>query len=104
MGGLAHAAWAVFAQAQHVLSGRLASVPLLPLPSGTGMPTLALGTGGLQRRKAAEAVEFALRSGYRAIDTAIMYENHRAIAEGLKASGVPRDSVFLISKVSPWMH
>ena len=44
-------------------------------------------------------VEEALRLGYRHIDTAAMYRNEEAVGEGLRASGVPRDEVFITTKV-----
>jgi 2,5-diketo-D-gluconate reductase B len=44
-------------------------------------------------------VEAALRLGYRHIDTAAMYRNEEAVGDGLRASGVPRDEVFITTKV-----
>jgi diketogulonate reductase-like aldo/keto reductase len=44
-------------------------------------------------------VEEALKLGYRHIDTAAVYENERAVGEGLRASGVPREDVFVVTKV-----
>jgi diketogulonate reductase-like aldo/keto reductase len=44
-------------------------------------------------------VEEALRLGYRHIDTAAMYRNEEEVGEGLRASGVPRDEVFVTTKV-----
>jgi diketogulonate reductase-like aldo/keto reductase len=46
-------------------------------------------------------VEQALRLGYRHIDTAEMYDNEKEVGEGLRASGVPRDEVFLTTKIWP---
>ena len=46
-------------------------------------------------------VEQALRLGYRHVDTAEMYDNEREVGEGLRASGVPRDEVFVTTKVWP---
>lgn len=80
---------------------RLRSPPLHG--RGMGMPLLALGTGGLRGFKAVTVVERALRMGYRHIDTALMYENHEQIRAGLEQSGVPRDEVFLTTKIPPSM-
>jgi diketogulonate reductase-like aldo/keto reductase len=46
-------------------------------------------------------VEQALRLGYRHVDTAEMYDNEREVGEGLRASGVPRDDVFVVTKIWP---
>jgi len=67
------------------------------------MPAIALGTAALSGSRCKRIVEFALRSGYRAVDTAIMYKNHEAVGEAMKASGVPRSEVFVTSKVPPNM-
>ncbi len=67
--------------------------------SGARIPLIGLGTWDLRGRVCARMVEEALRLGYRHIDTAAMYENERAVGEGLRASGVPRDEVFITTKV-----
>jgi diketogulonate reductase-like aldo/keto reductase len=46
-------------------------------------------------------VEQALRLGYRHVDTAEMYDNEREVGQGLRASAVPRDQVFVTTKVWP---
>src|SRR6185295_17706496 len=45
------------------------------------------------------AVEFAIRQGYRLIDTAAAYFNEREVGEGIRRSGIPRDEVFIETKV-----
>jgi diketogulonate reductase-like aldo/keto reductase len=70
---------------------------------GASIPAIGLGTWQLRGRACARVVEQALRLGYRHIDTAEMYENEREVGEGLHASGVRRDDVFVVTKVSP-MH
>jgi glycerol 2-dehydrogenase (NADP+) len=45
------------------------------------------------------AVGFALKSGYKHIDTATAYENEREVGEGIKASGIPRSEIFLTTKL-----
>ena len=67
--------------------------------NGARIPLIGLGTWDLRGRVCARMVEQALRLGYRHIDTAAMYDNERAVGEGLRASGVPRDAVFITTKV-----
>jgi diketogulonate reductase-like aldo/keto reductase len=68
---------------------------------GAKIPLLGLGTWDLRGRVCARVVEQALRLGYRHIDTAEMYDNEREVGEGLRAAGVKRDEVFLVTKVWP---
>jgi 2,5-diketo-D-gluconate reductase B len=68
---------------------------------GARIPLIGLGTWELRGRACARIVEQALRLGYRHIDTAQMYENEREVGEGLRASGVKRDDVFVTTKVWP---
>lgn len=63
------------------------------------MPPLGFGTWRTRGSDSAEAVADALRIGYRHIDTARMYGNEREVGVGLRASGVPRDEVFVTTKV-----
>jgi diketogulonate reductase-like aldo/keto reductase len=69
--------------------------------NGAKIPAIGLGTWELRGRACARLVEQALRLGYRHIDTAQMYENEREVGEGLRASGVKRDQVFLTTKIWP---
>jgi 2,5-diketo-D-gluconate reductase B len=69
--------------------------------NGARIPVIGLGTWELRGRTCARAVEQALRLGYRHIDTAEMYDNEREVGEGLRASGVKRDDVFITTKVWP---
>ena len=74
------------------------SVPVVEA-NGARIPALGLGTWALRGRTCARMVEEALRLGYRHIDTAEMYENEREVGEGLRASGAPREQVFITTKV-----
>jgi 2,5-diketo-D-gluconate reductase B len=67
--------------------------------NGARIPLIGLGTWELRGRTSVRMVEEALRLGYRHIDTAAMYDNERAVGEGLRASGVKRDEVFITTKV-----
>jgi diketogulonate reductase-like aldo/keto reductase len=66
---------------------------------GARIPLLGLGTWDLRGKNCTRMVDEALRLGYRHIDTAAMYRNENAVGEGLRASGVPRDDVFITTKV-----
>jgi 2,5-diketo-D-gluconate reductase B len=67
--------------------------------NGARIPLIGLGTWDLRGKSCAATVEQALALGYRHIDTAAMYRNEEAVGEGLRASGVPRDEVFITTKV-----
>jgi diketogulonate reductase-like aldo/keto reductase len=67
--------------------------------NGARIPAIGLGTWELRGRACARLVEQALRLGYRHIDTAQVYENESEVGEGLRASGVNRDDVFVTTKV-----
>jgi len=69
--------------------------------NGARIPLLGLGTWDLRGRTCARIVEQALRLGYRHIDTAQMYDNERQVGEGLRASGVKRDEIFVVTKIWP---
>jgi 2,5-diketo-D-gluconate reductase B len=66
---------------------------------GARIPAIGLGTWELRGRTCARLVEQALKLGYRHIDTAQIYENEREVGDGVRASGVKRDDVFVTTKV-----
>ena len=68
---------------------------------GARIPLLGLGTWDLRGRTCARSVEQALRLDYRHVDTAQIYDNEREVGEGLRASGLPRDQVFVTTKIWP---
>jgi len=63
------------------------------------MPVIGLGTWNLRRNECVQAVTTALKIGYRHIDTAQMYENESEIGEALVNVSVPREDIFLTTKV-----
>jgi 2,5-diketo-D-gluconate reductase B len=63
-------------------------------------PLIGLGTGGNMGEDCGEIVAAALKQGYRHIDTARKYGTERGVGEGLRASKLPRDQVFITTKVS----
>ena len=69
--------------------------------NGARIPLLGLGTWELRGRVCSRVVEQALRLGYRHVDTAQLYENEREVGEGLRASGVRRNDVFVTTKIWP---
>lgn len=70
---------------------------------GAKIPILGLGTWDLRDRVCSRIVEQAIRLGYRHIDTAQMYGNEREVGEGVRASGIPREQVFITTKIW-WTH
>ncbi len=70
------------------------------LNNGVKMPYLGLGVFlAKEGEQVRECVLTALRAGYRHIDTATFYENERGVGEALAASGIPRDEIFVTTKV-----
>jgi 2,5-diketo-D-gluconate reductase B len=67
--------------------------------NGARIPAIGLGTWDLRGRICVQMVEQALRLGYRHFDTAEMYGNEPEVGEGLRACGVPRQDVFVTTKV-----
>lgn len=70
------------------------------LNNGIKIPKLGLGTWFIEDDKAAEAVREAVNLGYRLIDTAQAYGNERGVGEGVRTCGVPREQIFVTSKVA----
>jgi len=66
---------------------------------GARIPTLGLGTWQLNGAVGSRIVEQGLRLGYRHLDAALIYGNEKEVGEGLRASGVKREDVFLTTKV-----
>lgn len=70
------------------------------LNNGVKMPYLGLGVYlSKDGKEVVNAVKWALEHGYRHIDTASLYKNERGVGLGIKESNVPRDEVFVVSKV-----
>ncbi|GGL39172.1 aldo/keto reductase [Phycicoccus endophyticus] len=80
------------------------TVPRIPLHDGTTIPQLGFGVFQIEPENTAEAVATALEAGYRHIDTAQMYRNEREVGEAVAASGLPRDEVYVTSKLSNAAH
>jgi diketogulonate reductase-like aldo/keto reductase len=77
----------------------MSRVPTLSLNSGAEIPQLGFGTWQIEPEDATEAVGEALRVGYRSIDTAAAYGNEHEVGAAITASGVPREELFVTTKV-----
>ena len=73
--------------------------PTVTLNTGRAMPQFGLGVWQTPADVAAGVVATALAAGYRAVDTAAAYRNEAGVGEGLKASGLGRDAVFVTTKL-----
>lgn len=69
------------------------------LANGVEIPKLGLGTWRIDDRQAVDLVRAAAQIGYRHFDTAQAYGNERGVGEGVRTSGVPREELFVTSKV-----
>jgi 2,5-diketo-D-gluconate reductase A len=74
----------------------------LVLNNGVHLPALGLGVFQSPPQETSDAVEVALKNGYRHIDTAAAYFNERQVGEGIRRSGLTRDDVFIETKV--WVN
>ncbi|WP_263143725.1 aldo/keto reductase [Pseudomonas sp. RIT-PI-AD] len=77
----------------------MTSIPLVQLNDGRQIPQLGLGTWRTPDAEAAALVETALGLGYRHIDTAAIYGNEAGVGQGLAGSGVPREQLFVTTKL-----
>ncbi|OXG44802.1 oxidoreductase [Cryptococcus neoformans Bt120] len=71
----------------------------LKLNNGVVAPQIGFGTWQAAPGEVEKAVEEAIKVGYRHIDCALIYQNQDEVAQGIKASGVPRKDLFLVSKL-----
>ncbi|WP_371675788.1 aldo/keto reductase [Streptomyces sp. NBC_01276] len=74
-------------------------VPSIKLNNGTAMPQLGFGVWQVPDSEAERAVGTALEAGYRSIDTAAIYGNERGTGRAVAASGVPREELFVTTKL-----
>src|SRR5436853_7742940 len=75
------------------------SVPNVPLNNGVKMPQLGFGVFLVPAEEVVEPVRAAIDAGYRLIDTATLYANEEGVGRALADSGVPRDDLFVTTKV-----
>ena len=81
-----------------------AKAPTILLRNGASIPVLGIGTWPLRGEDSARQIRTALEAGYRLIDTAENYGNEEGVGEGLRASGIDRDEVFLTTKFNRRWH
>ncbi|BAU87188.1 oxidoreductase [Streptomyces laurentii] len=74
-------------------------VPFLTLNNGVRMPQLGFGVWQVPDDEAEKAVATALEAGYRSVDTAAIYENEAGTGKALAASGLPREELFVTTKL-----
>jgi 2,5-diketo-D-gluconate reductase A len=78
----------------------VATVPTIRLNNGVEIPQLGFGVFQIKPEQTAEATRTALETGYRHIDTAQMYGNEKEVGQAVRESGIPRDQVFVTSKLN----
>jgi 2,5-diketo-D-gluconate reductase A len=80
------------------------TVPAISLNDQTTIPQLGFGVFQVPPPKTAETVTSAFEVGYRHIDTAEMYANEKGVGEAIAASGIPRDQLYITSKLNNGFH
>jgi len=80
--------------------GEAAATPTVTLNDDRSMPVLGLGVGELSDDEAERAVAAALEAGYRLIDTAASYGNEAGVGRAIAASGLPREEIFVTTKLA----
>jgi 2,5-diketo-D-gluconate reductase A len=78
--------------------------PTLALTGGVRIPQIGLGTWPMDDATAERVVPTAVEAGYRLVDTSENYENERGVGRGLRASGVPREELFVTTKFNKQWH
>ncbi|GAA5943710.1 glycerol 2-dehydrogenase (NADP(+)) GCY1 [Sporobolomyces koalae] len=81
------------------MAPRYVQVPSVKLSSGGEISLVGLGTWQSQPGEVTQAVKTALEAGYRHIDGAFVYKNEKEVGEGIRQSGVPREEIFVTSKL-----
>lgn len=75
------------------------NIPTIKLHDGYEIPAIGLGTVYLRGEPGVDAITSAIRNGYRLIDSAIRYDNEGTVGEAVRQSGIPREQLFLTSKL-----
>jgi 2,5-diketo-D-gluconate reductase A len=82
----------------------VSAVPNIELRDGNTIPQVGFGVFQIRPADTEKAVIVALETGYRHIDTAQMYGNEREVGAAIRASGIPRDEIFVTSKLNNGLH
>ncbi|MCA4134598.1 aldo/keto reductase [Arthrobacter sp. M4] len=77
----------------------MALAPTVPLNDGHAIPQIGLGTWPLDDDQVAKAVVTAVELGYRHVDTAVRYGNEAGVGQGVRDSGLPREELFIATKL-----
>jgi 2,5-diketo-D-gluconate reductase A len=77
----------------------VSKVPSISVNNGVAMPQLGFGVWQVPDDEAAKAVATALEAGYRSVDTAAIYENEEGTGRAVAASGIPREELFITTKL-----
>ncbi|WP_394218796.1 aldo/keto reductase [Halobacillus trueperi] len=80
------------------------SIPEIQLNDGLTIPALGFGTYRLNGNRGASAIQSAVETGYRLIDTAYNYENEATVGEGIRRSNIPRNELRITSKLPGRYH
>ncbi|MBX3015856.1 MAG: aldo/keto reductase [Caldilineaceae bacterium] len=75
------------------------TIPSLSLHDGYTIPQIGLGTASLNDETVARVLMTAFEAGYRHIDTAYRYGNQRGVGQGIRDSGLPREDLFITTKL-----
>ena len=82
----------------------MSAVPTITLNDGVEIPQLGFGVFQVPPEDTKKATLEALEVGYRHIDTAEMYGNEKGVGEAVAESGIPRDQIFVTSKLNNTFH
>jgi diketogulonate reductase-like aldo/keto reductase len=82
---------------------RAATIPTYELNDGRRIPAIGFGTYPLKGEECVSVVRQAIGAGYRLVDTAVNYGNEAEVGEAVRTSGIPRDELFVTSKL-PGRH
>lgn len=91
-------------QEDHAMTGDISfnfETKTVMLNSGYEMPIYGIGTYSLTGETCVESITAALNSGVRLIDTAYMYHNEESVGEAVRNSDIPREEIFVITKLYP---
>ncbi len=77
----------------------MSAIPSVTLNNGVRMPQLGLGVFGVPNGRTAKCVSVAFENGYRLVDTAAAYHNEEGVGEAIRTSGIPREEIFVTTKL-----
>ena len=81
--------------------GTNGNAPTVKLSSGYDMPIVGLGTYSLHGATCINSIKTAIAAGFRKFDTASAYDNEEEVGQGVRESGVPREEIFVATKLYP---